>query len=43
MLGGIRCGEDAYLGDGVHRVLGRRATTFRDRADREGSILAVAL
>jgi len=41
MLGGIRRGEDAYLSDGVHRVLGRPATTFRDWAEREAATLAI--
>jgi len=37
MLGGIRRGEDAYLSDGVERVLGRPPTSFADWADREAS------
>jgi len=41
MLGGIRRGDDAYLSDGVQRVLGRTPTTFEDWAAREASILAV--
>jgi uncharacterized protein YbjT (DUF2867 family) len=40
MLGGIRRGEDAYLSDGVQRVLGRAATSFGDWAAREASVLA---
>jgi uncharacterized protein YbjT (DUF2867 family) len=39
MLGGIRRGEDAYLSDGVERVLGRPATPFTEWATREGSAL----
>jgi uncharacterized protein YbjT (DUF2867 family) len=35
MLGGIRRGEDAYLSDGVQRVLGRPATSFTVWAARE--------
>lgn len=35
MLGGIRRGEDAYLSDGVQKVLGRPATSFREWAQRE--------
>jgi len=35
MLGGIRRGEDAYLSDGVQRVLGRPATDFHEWARRE--------
>jgi uncharacterized protein YbjT (DUF2867 family) len=35
MLGGIRRGDDAYLSDGVQRVLGRPATSFSDWASRE--------
>jgi uncharacterized protein YbjT (DUF2867 family) len=34
MLGGIRRGDDAYLSDGVPRVLGRPATSFADWARR---------
>ena len=40
MLGGIRSGEDAYLSDGVTRVLGRPATSFADWANREAGSLA---
>lgn len=43
MLDGIRRGDDAYLSDGVQRVLGRPATTFEDWAAREASILAVSV
>lgn len=39
MLGGIRRGDDAYLSDGVERVLGRPATPFTEWATREGSAL----
>ncbi|MBL0885796.1 NmrA family NAD(P)-binding protein [Myceligenerans indicum] len=35
MLRGIRRGEDAYLSDGVERVLGRGATSFQEWARRE--------
>jgi uncharacterized protein YbjT (DUF2867 family) len=35
MLGGIRRGEDAYVSDGVERVLGRPATSFEYWARRE--------
>jgi uncharacterized protein YbjT (DUF2867 family) len=35
MLGGIRDGSDAYLSDGIERVLGRPATSFDDWARRE--------
>jgi uncharacterized protein YbjT (DUF2867 family) len=43
MLGGIRRGEDAYLSDGVRRVLGRSATSFSEWAAREGgSLTAIA-
>jgi len=35
MLGGIRRGADAYLSDGVQRVLGRPATGLREWARRE--------
>lgn len=38
MLGGIRSGADAYLSDGVQRVLGRPATDFRTWALREASV-----
>jgi uncharacterized protein YbjT (DUF2867 family) len=38
MLGGIRRGEDAYLSDGVQRVLGRPATSFADWARREAAV-----
>jgi uncharacterized protein YbjT (DUF2867 family) len=37
MLGGIRDGQDAYLSDGVQRVLGRPATDFATWAAREAS------
>ncbi len=40
MLDGIRRGEDSYVSDGVQRVLGRPATTFREWAAREASVLA---
>jgi uncharacterized protein YbjT (DUF2867 family) len=40
MLGGIHRGDDAYLSDGVQRVLGRPATSFSDWAERESSVLA---
>ncbi|MHC5797296.1 NAD(P)H-binding protein [Lacisediminihabitans sp. FW035] len=40
MLGGIRRGEDAYVSDGVQRVLGRPATSFGDWARREASALS---
>jgi len=42
MLGGIHRGADAYLSDGVLRVLGRPATSFSDWAEREASVLAEA-
>jgi hypothetical protein len=35
MLGGIRRGADAYLSDGVQRVLGRQPAGFREWARRE--------
>jgi uncharacterized protein YbjT (DUF2867 family) len=35
MLGGIRSGSDAYLSDGVERVLGRRPASFAEWARRE--------
>jgi uncharacterized protein YbjT (DUF2867 family) len=35
MLGGIRRGADAYLSDGVQRVLGRQPAGFREWAERE--------
>jgi uncharacterized protein YbjT (DUF2867 family) len=35
MLGGIRRGADAYLSDGVQRVLGRQPASFREWARRE--------
>jgi uncharacterized protein YbjT (DUF2867 family) len=35
MLGGIRSGADAYLSDGVRRVLGRNPAGLRDWAIRE--------
>jgi uncharacterized protein YbjT (DUF2867 family) len=35
MLGGIRSGADAYVSDGVERVLGRPATSFPEWAARE--------
>lgn len=41
MLGGIRRGDDAYLSDGVRRVLGRPATGFSDWAAREAGTLRV--
>jgi len=37
MLGGIRRGEDAYLSDGVGRILGRPATDFTTWASREAA------
>ncbi len=40
MLGGIRRGVDAYLSDGVQRVLGRPAAAFADWAAREATALA---
>ena len=40
MLGGIRRGDDAYLSDGVHRILGRPATAFADWAAREAGRLS---
>lgn len=39
MLGGIRTGDDAYLSDGVQRVLGRPATSFAEWARREAGAL----
>lgn len=39
MLGGIRRGEDAYLSDGVQRVLGRPATSFSEWVRREAKTL----
>lgn len=39
MLGGIRSGDDAYLSDGVQRVLGRPATSFEAWAAREATSL----
>jgi uncharacterized protein YbjT (DUF2867 family) len=42
MVGGIERGEDAYLSDGVPRVLGRPATSFTAWAAREAGALAVA-
>jgi uncharacterized protein YbjT (DUF2867 family) len=35
VLGGIQRGRDAYLSDGVQRVLGRRPATLRQWAQRE--------
>jgi uncharacterized protein YbjT (DUF2867 family) len=35
MLGGIRSGADAYLSDGVQRVLGRDPASLREWAQRE--------
>ncbi|MGD0560315.1 MAG: NAD(P)H-binding protein [Streptosporangiaceae bacterium] len=35
MLGGIRRGDDAYLSDGIERLLGRPATDFSTWAHRE--------
>lgn len=40
MLGGIQRGDDAYLSDGVQRILGRPATAFADWAAREATALA---
>lgn len=40
MLGGIRRGEDAYLSDGVQRILGRPATSFSEWAGREAASLS---
>ncbi|MBM7503750.1 NAD(P)H-binding protein [Agromyces aurantiacus] len=40
MLGGIRSGADAYVSDGVPRVLGRPATSFAAWAEREAGVLA---
>jgi uncharacterized protein YbjT (DUF2867 family) len=40
MLGGIRRGADAYLSNGVQRVLGRPATSFLDWARREAPSLS---
>jgi uncharacterized protein YbjT (DUF2867 family) len=37
MLGGIRRGDDAYLSDGVRRLLGRPATSFAAWARREAA------
>ncbi|GAA1987624.1 NAD(P)H-binding protein [Kitasatospora viridis] len=37
MLGGIRRGSDAYLSDGIERLLGRAATDFRTWARREAA------
>ena len=37
MLGGIRDGNDAYLSDGVQRLLGRPATDFTTWARREAA------
>ncbi|WP_309616408.1 NAD(P)H-binding protein [Salinibacterium sp.] len=37
MLGAIHRGDDAYLSDGVQRVLGRPATSFSDWARREAA------
>jgi uncharacterized protein YbjT (DUF2867 family) len=42
MLNGIRRGDDAYLSDGVQRVLGRPAASFADWAAREASILTAS-
>ena len=42
MLNGIRRGDDAYLSDGVLRVLGRPATSFTDWAARDASMPTVA-
>lgn len=42
MLGGIRTGADAYVSDGVERVLGRAATSFETWARREATVLAAA-
>jgi uncharacterized protein YbjT (DUF2867 family) len=42
MLNGIRRGDDAYLSDGVHRVLGRHAVSFADWAAREAGVLRSA-
>ena len=39
MLGGIRDGKDAYISDGVQRILGRPATSFADWAAREAGSL----
>ncbi|WP_136706224.1 NAD(P)H-binding protein [Agromyces sp. H66] len=39
MLGGIRSGEDAYVSDGVQRVLGRQATPFEAWVRREAGVL----
>ncbi|HEY0260246.1 MAG TPA: NAD(P)H-binding protein [Lacisediminihabitans sp.] len=35
MLEGIRQGQDAYLSDGIQKVLGRQGTSFSDWAARE--------
>jgi uncharacterized protein YbjT (DUF2867 family) len=37
MLGGIRRGDDAYLSDGVQRVLHRAPASFADWARREAA------
>ncbi|HVT67948.1 MAG TPA: NAD(P)H-binding protein [Trebonia sp.] len=42
MLGGIRRGDDAYLSDGVQRLLGRPATSFAAWARREAASSAWA-
>jgi uncharacterized protein YbjT (DUF2867 family) len=42
MLGGIHRGDDAYLSDGVQRVLGRPATSFSSWAAREAFVLTEA-
>jgi uncharacterized protein YbjT (DUF2867 family) len=42
MLGGIARGADAYLSDGVSRVLGRPATSFATWASREAAALPAA-
>lgn len=42
MLRGVRTGADAYLSDGVERVLARPATGFRDWAAREAGLLRAA-
>jgi uncharacterized protein YbjT (DUF2867 family) len=41
MLDGIRHGRDAYISDGVQRVLGRPAASFADWATREATALTV--
>ena len=38
MLGGIRRGDDAYLSDGIERLLGRPATDFTTWARREATL-----